>query len=318
MGAGFVTEIRVPAGVSGLAPVLSSLYPMSTALARYGQPVGMYSDYTIRNEAGTVLWDGHVANPGKYFNSGGVSSKDVARYANGSPLLVQPTDPRSSGTTGGIAAGEQPRDNVFVQGVGALEPVYDSAVNGGWGAPVTTSGGGGAPSSYARRDDRWVWSDGRITDAQGTVVGRWTTNMDDAARQIAARGPTPSIIWNLEAQVVHSGNTGGGASDLPPESESGYEVRTVQTTQTPVTLDPDLEDPDFPEVMTTTAVPRTTAGGSGGTDLGMASGGSPAGAQPAAGTPGAGGLEAFLKGTTVGVPNWAWLAAAAVIYWRNR
>lgn len=199
MGEGFVTQITVPGGVKGLPPVLVAMYPESL-WPRYGGPVAMYSDYTLRNEAGVVVWDGYVEMPGRVFTGGGIDSREYARYPDGTPLRVSAGDPRASGTTGGNVPGEKPNtDPLYIAGVMPPEPVYDDWRNGGWGAPIAP---GGPPSSWSSRDARWVWPDGRITDAQQRVLGT-THDQHQAARELQDRGATPSIVWS-GTQVIYS------------------------------------------------------------------------------------------------------------------
>ena len=59
----------------------------------------------------------------------------------------------------------------------------------------------------SRPDDRWIWPDGTITDAQKTVLGT-TADINQAARELFAHGPTPSITW--------TGNPVRYVPEIPP------------------------------------------------------------------------------------------------------
>lgn len=218
MGQGFVSRIITPTTPGG-DPVLVALYPQVVWHKFGGQPVAVYSDGTVRNEAGEIQRSGVL-------NTGAAEYNPKAFQPNGQPWPVKASDPRASGTTGGIAPGEQPNpDPLFIAGVMPREPVYDNAAHGGWGAPVTTSGGMGYPSSWSRRDDRWVWPDGRITDAQQTVLGI-TNDQHQAARELYARQGTPSIQWTGE-QVIFA----------PPATSPGQITTTVAPSGASTTTD---------------------------------------------------------------------------------
>lgn len=191
MGPGFVTRIITP-NTPGGDPVLVGLMPPGT---KWGV-AAVYSDNTVRNEAGDVLGDAGLS-------AGAAEYNPAARQANGQPWPVKESDPRDVSSSGGEAAGEKPNtDPLFIAGVLPREQVYDNAADGGWGTPIAAGGTGGPPSSWSRRDDRWVWPDGRITDAQQTVLGH-TNNVSAAARELQDRGATPSIAWTGQ-QVIYS------------------------------------------------------------------------------------------------------------------
>lgn len=215
---GFVTQIKLPAG-SGNDVWLVSLLPSGYASV----PAAVYSDNTIRNEAGAVLLDPAGLRQG--------SAEWISgRQPNGLPWPVKSTDPRDASTTGGVAVGEQPRtDPLFVPGIMPPETVYDHAATGGWGAPQVVDGGPAYASSVSRRDDRWIWPDGRITDAQQTVLG-YTDDINQAARELYAHGATPSIRWTGQ-QVIYSGPAG---PSLQTQPDAGYPPVQVDTTPTVV------------------------------------------------------------------------------------
>lgn len=103
--------------------------------------------------------------------------------------------------------GEQPNlDPIFVAGIQEPEPVYDNPAHGGWGTPVVTLNGAGYPSSWSRRDDRWVTYDGKVIDAQGTVLGV-TSDQHQAVRELHARGETPSIMWTGKQVIAGESST---------------------------------------------------------------------------------------------------------------
>lgn len=313
-----VPGARSPNGRGNEPPAVVGLLPKEAWPT--GEPAAMVSDSTIRrNYDGKVLRDLYAEGAKPLSIGGALTSDDVLRQSNGAPLVAQWDGNFDPGVDDqGRPPGEQPRDVVYVAGQMPREPVYDSAVHGGWGTPVTTANGQGYPSSWSRRDDRWVWADGRITDAQGTVLGHWTGSMDDAAREIAGRGPTPSITWIAGAQVIASPNAGGGTT-MQAETDAGFDPRPILLDSTPKTADPIVDDPQFPAPVTVAVnggpapdappvnVTKTPA-------LGLDPGAAAVNGPPVAGA----GLPAgFLMQSTLGIPNWAWLAAAAVLVLRK-
>ena len=205
-GVGFVQRIITP-GTPQTDVWMIGLNPLAVSMARYGEATAVYSDNTVRNEAGAV-----VASAGLVTNAPNNVFNPLAVPASGIPWPVKSTDPRLPGTTGGIAPGEQPRtEPTFVPGVLPYEPVHDDSQYGGWGAPILLNSG--HPSSYQRRDDRWIWPDGRITDAQQTVLG-FTATPDVAVRELTARGATPSITWK-GSQVIYTPASPNAVSATP-------------------------------------------------------------------------------------------------------
>jgi hypothetical protein len=193
----------------------ASLPPGARYVVAWGGPNGLTMGYLVERADGMRgPWqEGDPPAMGKPLAlGGGITSEAVARKPDGSPLDPVPLSAAEMKSafpagftpyTSAGAPGEQPNtDPLFIAGVRPPEPVYDDSRYGGWGAPVVSTGGMGYPSSWSRRDDRWVYPDGRITDAQGTVLGV-TDDPHQAARELQQRAGTPSIRWT-GAQVIFS------------------------------------------------------------------------------------------------------------------
>jgi len=302
---GFILTFTKPAGVPGVAPVLVGLLPSSVWNNFGGVPVAMYSDYTVRNEAGSVLRD--FKAEGKTLSiGGGLTSNDVARMPDGSPIPASYADIRDVNTSGGIAPGESPAESIYVAGKLPREAVYDDASNGGWGTPIRLDG---PPSSQSRRDDRWFWIDGRITDAQGTVVGHWTGDRTKAIQEFVQFGSSALIVWD-GSQVIAPPVTGsGGSSTVKATTESGFEVSPVTTDLTPNESQPIATGGASPVVLT------SSSGSGGGGNSGGDGGGGGGGGGNGGGDGGAAPADAlgFLQQTTLGLPNWAWLGAVVLV-----
>lgn len=302
-GPGFVFSIATPAGQPDVYIV--SLLPNPSG---FGEPAAIYSDNTVRNEAGAVLQDPAGLRAGS-------AEWQAGRQPNGQPWPAKATDPRDAASTGGVAVGELPRtDPVFIAGVLPRENVYDDPRNGGWGTPVREDG---PASSQSRRDDRWVWPDGRITDAQGTVVARWTGDWNGAVYQLVGRGPQAGVT------ITQVGSSLVAQAVAPPkeqETETGFDKPGVDDNPSWYDgLDPDRETPSYipdEHPIQTLGAPGTASNPT----IDAAPTGAGASVTSAPGGTGgtSGGIGAFLQATTLGVPNWAWAGAAVVTILRRR
>lgn len=313
-----VPGARSPNGRGNQPPTIVGLLPKETWPT--GEPAGMVSDNTIRrNYDGKVLRDLYAEGAKPLAIGGGLTSDDVLRQSNGAPLVAQWDGNLDPGVDDqGRPPGEVPAEAIFVAGKMPPEPVYDNPADGGWGAPIATTGGFGPPSSISRRDDRWFHLDGRITDAQSVIVGHWVGDRTKAIQDYYATGDSPLITWD-GAQVIYSAPIGNdqtptAAVVAPPPTyygkplnESGFEVD--------------------PKVYGDPAPVLTDPGGAGGGGSGVATPPpsvsptvSPSVVPPAAGGDAAPATmpAAILQGTTFGIPNWGWLGALALIVLTSR